>query len=42
MGVGKGSVCASVQNLGGWGGGGGGVRPTNPVRRSLCEQLVWS
>ena len=30
MGVGEGSVCASVQNMGG--GGGGGVRLTSRVR----------
>ena len=46
MGVGEGSVCASVQNfffLGGGGlGGGGGGGTTHKPRSTLCEQLVQS
>ena len=43
MGVGEGSVCASVQNMGlegagGWGGGGMTHKPS----WTLCEQLVRS
>ena len=38
MGVGEGSVCASVQNMGGGGGGGTTHKPIS----TLCEQLVRS
>ena len=38
MGVGEGSVCASVQNMGGGGGGGTTHKPSS----TLCEQLVRS
>ena len=38
MGVGEGSVCASVQNKGLWGGGG----TTHKLSLTLCEQLVRS
>ena len=38
MGVGEGSVCASVQNMGGGGGGGTTHKPS----WTLCEQLVRS
>ena len=37
MGVGEGSVCASVQNMGGGGGG-----TTHKPSSTLCEQLVRS
>ena len=38
MGVGEGSVCASVQNMGGGEGGGTTHKPSS----TLCEQLVRS
>ena len=38
MGVGEGSVCASVQNMGDGGGGGTTHKPS----WTLCEQLVRS
>ena len=37
VGVGEGSVCALVQNIGGWGGG-----ASQAELDSLCEQLVRS
>ena len=39
MEVSEGSVCASVQNMGGWVGGGGGGTTHKPSW-SVCEQLV--
>ena len=44
MGVGEGSVCASVQNMGleGAGGGWGGGGMTHKPSWTLCEQLVRS
>ena len=43
MGVGEGSVCASVQKHGrGGGGGGGGGWTTHKPSSTLCEQLVRS
>ena len=52
MGVGEGSVCASVQNMGlegaggggggGEGGGAGGGGMTHKPSWTLCEQLVRS
>ena len=41
MGVGEGSVCASVQNIVAGGGGGGGGTTHKPSW-TLCEQLVRS
>ena len=42
MGVGEGSVCASVQNMGAGRGGGGGGGSTHKPTWTLCEQLARS